>query len=80
MSIQLVSVPSEEAAESEWKRISGKNADILGSYPHYIAQTQVPDKGTYYRLRVGPLADKASANALCVSLAAREVDCITVRP
>jgi hypothetical protein len=79
ISIQLASARSQEAAMSEWKRISGRNADILGSYTPSVVQAEVPEKGTYYRLRVGPFADKATADALCAQLAQRSVSCITVR-
>ena len=78
--IQLASVLSEEAAMAEWKRLSGKNKDILGAYKPAVIKADLGDRGVFYRLRAGPLADKAAADALCASLAAANVSCIVVRP
>ena len=63
----------------EWKRISGKNADVFEGLSPVVTQAEVPDKGTYYRLRAGPVADKAAAEQLCATLSSRNVGCIVVR-
>ena len=74
--IQLASVLSEEAAMAEWKRISGKNKDLLGALTPAVTKADLGDRGVFYRLRAGPLADKAAAVALCESLAAVNVGCL----
>ena len=78
--VQLASARSADAAMGEWKRISGKNADVLQGLSPTVAQAEVADKGTYFRLRAGPVADKAAADALCGSLAGRNVACIVIKP
>jgi len=78
--IQLASVLSEQAALAEWKRISAKHTDLLGSYTPAVTQADLGERGVFYRLRAGPLADKAAADSLCASLAAVNVGCIVVRP
>ena len=78
--IQLASVLSEDAAMAEWKRVSGKNKDLLGAYTPAVTKADLGDRGVFYRLRAGPLADKAAADALCASLAAVNVGCIVVKP
>ncbi len=78
--IQLVSVPTEEAANSEWKRISGKHQDLFASLTPSVTKADLGEKGIYYRLRAGPLADKAAADQLCAALAADRVGCIVVKP
>jgi len=78
--VQLVSVLSEEAANAEWKRISGKNKDLLGTLSPAVTKADLGEKGIYYRLRAGPLADKAAADTLCTALAAQNVGCIVVKP
>ena len=65
---------------AEWKRISGKNKEILGSYAPAVTKADLGERGVFYRLRAGPLADKAAADALCASLAAQNVGCIVVKP
>ena len=78
--IQLVSVPTEEAAQSEWKRISGRHKDLFASLTPAVTKADLGDKGIYYRLRAGPLADKAAADQLCAALAADKVGCIVIKP
>ena len=78
--IQLVSVPTEDAAQSEWKRISGRHKDLLGALTPAVTKADLGEKGIYYRLRAGPLADKAAADELCATLAADKVSCIVIKP
>lgn len=78
--VQLASVLSEQAALAEWGRISRKNKDILGSFAPVVTRADLGEKGVFYRLRTGPLADKAAAESLCSSLAAANVGCIVVKP
>ncbi len=74
--IQLASVLSEEAALAEWKRISSKHSDLLGSYTPAVTKADLGERGVFYRLRAGSFPGKAAANALCASLAAVNVGCI----
>lgn len=78
--IQLVSVPTEEAAQSEWKRISGRHQDLFAALTPAVTKADLGEKGIYYRLRAGPLADKAAADQLCATLAADRIGCIVVKP
>jgi hypothetical protein len=78
--IQLASAQTEEAAMGEWKRINGKNADLLTGLSPTVIAADIPNVGTRYRLRAGPVADKATADALCLSLAVRNVKCFVARP
>ena len=78
--IQLASVLSEDAAMAEWKRINGGHKDLLGGLAPAVTKADLGDKGVFYRLRAGPLADKAAADALCASLSAAKVGCIVIKP
>jgi hypothetical protein len=78
--VQLASVLSEQAAMAEWGRISGKNKDLLGALKPAVTKADLGDRGVFYRLRAGPLADKAAADALCASLSSANVGCMVVRP
>jgi hypothetical protein len=42
-------------------------------------RAEVPDKGTYYRVEAGPLADAAAASRLCGELKKRNLGCTIVR-
>ncbi len=78
--IQLASVLSEQAAQAEWKRVSSKNKDLLGAYKPLITKADLGERGVFFRLRAGPLADKAAADALCASLEEAKVGCIVIKP
>jgi hypothetical protein len=79
--IQLVSVRSEDLAKQEWSRLRSRNADLLGKLEQSVSRADLGgDRGVYYRLRAGPLADEAAAKQLCAELAKRNVGCLVVRP
>ena len=80
MFLQLASARSEDAAMGEWKRITAKNGDLIGNLTPSVAVADLGERGTFYRLRAGPVADKPTADGLCASLASRNVGCIVVRP
>ena len=77
--IQLAAVSSEAAAKSEWSGMKAKNSDLLGSLALNI-QTIKLDRGTFYRIQAGPLANADAARALCGKLKARSQDCLIVAP
>ncbi|AJD52010.1 Sporulation related domain-containing protein [Thalassospira xiamenensis M-5 = DSM 17429] len=78
--IQLASVRDTSGAEAEWKRLSYKNKDLLGSLQMYLKRADLGDKGVFYRLQAGPLPDAAAAETLCRNLKQRNVGCLIVRP
>ncbi len=79
--VQLAAVRSLERAQGEWDRLRRKNTDLLGKLALSVVRADLgPNKGVFYRLRAGPLADEAAARALCTKLASRKVGCLIVRP
>ncbi len=79
--VQLAAVRSLERAQGEWDRLRGKNSDLLGKLALSVIKADLgPKKGVFYRLRAGPLADEATARALCAKLSKRQVGCLVVRP
>jgi SPOR domain len=77
--LQLGSVRSEEAARQEWERIKHKNADLLGSLSASPIRADLGDRGIYYRIQTGPVADPASAERICGELKQRSIGCIIAR-
>ena len=77
--LQLASVRSEEAARQEWERIKHKNADLLGSLSASPIRADLGDRGIYYRVQTGPVADPASAERICSELKQRKIECIIAR-
>ena len=78
--VQLAAARSNEGAEGEWKRLSNQHEELLGELSHVVLQADLGERGVFYRLRVGPLADRSAAEDLCAALANKNVGCIVVRP
>ena len=77
--VQLGSLRSPEAARDEWQRLKRVNSDLLGRLTAVAVRAEVPDKGTYYRVEAGPLADADAASRLCGELKKRNLGCTIVR-
>ena len=73
--VQLYSARSRNGALAVWARLSAEEKDLLGSLTHRVVKAEIPKRGVFYRLRVGPLADKAAARRLCGLLKGRGRDC-----
>ena len=76
--IQFVAVRSRDRAEQEWQRLTKKHPDLLLALNNQIIQADLGDRGTFYRLRAGPLT-KDRASAICSSLTEVHEDCLVVR-
>jgi cell division septation protein DedD len=77
--IQLAAVKSEQAASSEWARIEKANPE-LAQLTMMPTRVDLGDKGIFYRIQAGPLADAAAADHLCAQLKQRNQGCIIVKP
>jgi hypothetical protein len=77
--IQLGSVRSAEAARDEWARLKREQPDLLGKLTAVAVRADLGDKGTYYRIQAGPLADGGAAERLCGELRQRKLGCTLVR-
>ncbi|MFY7777671.1 MAG: SPOR domain-containing protein [Elstera sp.] len=73
--VQLGAVKSEAAASAEWAKMQKANPE-LANLSMSVAKVEIPNKGTYYRIQAGPVADGGS---VCAALKARGQDCLIVR-
>ncbi len=78
--IQLAAVRKQEAAKSEWQRLSKKHNSLLGQLSLNVVRADLGNKGIFYRLRAGPIADLTAAKTLCQALVKQKVGCLVVRP
>lgn len=76
--IQLGALRAQDLAEREWNRIRTANNDLLGALKPTIVRVDLGDKGTFWRLRAGPLSEQA-AKQLCGQLKERNQGCIIAR-
>lgn len=68
--LQIGSYPNEALAKAAWNSFMAKHAATLQGYGPDVKGFDLGAKGTWYRLRVGPFADKATAKATCDKLKA----------
>jgi cell division protein FtsN len=78
--LQLGAVRTEEAAKQEWQRLQRAQSDLLGKLSLTAARVDLGDKGIFYRIQSGPIADGAEAAQSCATLKSRNVGCILVKP
>ena len=79
LKVQLGSVRTAEAARDEWARLKREQPDLLGKLTAVAIRADLGDKGTYYRIQAGPLADGGAAERLCGELRQRKLGCTLVR-
>ena len=77
--LQIGAYKSQADAETAWKTYRAKHAALLTGYSDNVQQVDLGEKGTWYRLRIGGLADREVATALCDRLKADGGACIPGR-
>ena len=78
--LQLAALRSENAVQQTWRKLRRKHGDLLSRLELAVEKTDLgPPKGVFFRLLVGPLADRTATRKLCADLAKRGVDCFVVR-
>ena len=78
--IQLGAFRNRERATQAWENVRDKFPDVVTGLKADIAEAELGARGTFYRLRAGPLFDRAEADKLCVALKARGQGCIVAKP
>lgn len=79
--VQVAAMRSSEAAYGGWQRLQAQHKDLLGKLKLTVQRVDLgPEKGVFYRVQAGPLADRAAARDLCTKLSLRRVGCLIVRP
>ncbi|MBM3488163.1 MAG: SPOR domain-containing protein, partial [Alphaproteobacteria bacterium] len=79
--VQLLAGRTEEMVRREWARAQADNPDIFGRLRVDVVRIDLgPERGSFYRLYTGPLADVGSADRLCRQARERRVECFVVKP
>ncbi|MBD9372150.1 SPOR domain-containing protein [Rhizobium sp. ARZ01] len=76
--IQIASLPSEEEANKSYKSLSAKFSGMIGGRGVDIKRADIPNKGTYYRVRI-PAGSKEEANALCAKYKSAGGSCLVTK-
>ncbi len=75
--VQLGAWRTEDEAGQGWNRAQRLSGGLLAGLSPHIVAADLPGRGRYYRLRVGPAAQGPAR--LCAALTAQGVDCIPAR-
>jgi hypothetical protein len=78
--LQVASVKTPEGAKQEFERIRRQNTDLLGALAYNAERVDLGDRGVFYRVQIGPIADGSEAERICGALRQRSVGCILVKP
>ena len=78
--VQLGATKSKFHAAREAGRLSRIHKAVLGNLKIAVGRADLGERGVYYRLRVGPLPDRSTAEALCRKLSAFQQGCIVIKP
>lgn len=74
--IHLALSRTPERAQRNWEDLHRAHGDVLDGLEPRIARIDLgADRGIYFQLSAGPLADMAAAEALCNTLVRRRLYC-----
>ena len=77
--VQLSSQRSEAQALDAFQGLKARYPSLLGSATPNVERADLAEKGIYYRLRVGPMASREEAVAMCEELKAAGGSCFVAR-
>ena len=77
--VQVAAHRSAPEAKAHWKRLMSRHGAVLAGRDLYIQEVDLKGRGIYFRVQIGPFADRDNANDYCASLKASNVDCLVVK-
>jgi cell division septation protein DedD len=78
--LQIGAYESPAIANGAWNSFKSRHAQVAAKLAQDVQKADLGAKGTWYRLRVGPFADKAAAVAACEKLRAEGGTCFVSAP
>ncbi len=73
--VQLASVKSNAAANSEWDKFVSKYSPLLNGVDHRIQTADLGAKGTFYRIQAGSMS-KSNADKICDGIKSKGGSCL----
>ena len=74
--VQAASLKSLEAAKREWRRIFEENRAALKGEQVYFERASIADRGTFFRILIGPMDEQDAAKTLCSFLMQNDQTCV----
>lgn len=78
--VQIASFKSVSDAEKSWKSMSKRYSNVLKNYQHYVVSKDIPGKGIFQRLQVGPFKSKDLAQKACADFKDAGMNCFVIKP
>lgn len=78
--VQVGAYDGSSLASRAWDKMRSEHNALLANLRPDIQVADLGNKGTWYRLRVGPFSDRSSADKLCGQLKAAGQDCLVKKP
>jgi cell division septation protein DedD len=77
--VQVASKKNQTEALASFADMQQKYPSLLANYRPIVQKADLGAKGTWYRLRIGPIADKTAASKLCSQLKSQGLpDCLVM--
>jgi cell division septation protein DedD len=77
--VQIASYRDMPSAQDYYSKFTDKFSDVASGLSANYQTADIPGKGTYIRVRVGPFSTKEDANSLCNTLKERSQSCLVVK-
>ena len=74
--VHLASYRQKESAEGGWKQLRSAHRDVLDGLEFSLQEVELAERGTFYRLKAGPLTSAEEARRICDTLTTRQVFCV----
>lgn len=74
--VQLAALGTEEAATTEWQRLSHRYPDVLGGRTPVFSHTERDGK-QFWRIRMTGFSEQTAANSFCEKLRGKGGSCVT---
>jgi hypothetical protein len=78
--LQIGAYETQEIADGAWASFKARHTGIAGTLAEDVQRVDLGAKGIWYRLRMGPFADKTAAMAACEKLKAEGATCFLAAP
>jgi outer membrane biosynthesis protein TonB len=78
--LQIGAYETAEIANGQWTFFRARHGAVVGELTQDIQRADLGAKGIWYRLRIGPFADKAAAAAACEKLKTEGGTCFVAAP
>ena len=77
--LQLASYKQQSRLQRGWQELQQRFPEILQGKSGRTTSVNLGERGTYYRLKAGPISDQRTAQQLCQQLIDNQANCVVTR-